>query len=205
GFASLGSRAAHDQSHPSALRGRRDPRQGGGRGQAAVGEAPLQSGHAHTRLSRRPHLGGRSLDVVRRPAPDSRLRLPLVDAAGECGVPGGRPFAAEDRRGRPRSIARGEVRRRIAFWLVLLAAWGAAGVASANPSEDLARGRSQFERGQYRKVVDLLSPQLYPRILLHDDEEIKEAHYLLGVSQFFLEHRDLARQEFTALLFLDPK
>jgi hypothetical protein len=80
-----------------------------------------------------------------------------------------------------------------------------AGAAAANPSQDLARARSQFERGQYQKVVDALAPQLYPRALLREEDELKEAHYLLGVAQFFLDRRDKARQEFVALLYLDPR
>ena len=86
---------------------------------------------------------------------------------------------------------------------VLLFLW--VGVAAANPSQDLALARSQFERGQYRKVVDVLTPQLYPRPQLREEDELKEAHYLLAVAHFFLDQRDKARQEFTALLFLDPK
>ena len=87
---------------------------------------------------------------------------------------------------------------------LLLVFW-AAGLASANPSQDLALARSQFERGQYKKVIDVLTPQLYPRVQLREEDELKEAHYLLGVAHFFLDHRDKARQEFTALLFLDPR
>ncbi len=92
------------------------------------------------------------------------------------------------------------MRRLIPLWLLLLA-----GAAAANPTQELALARSQFERGQYQKVVDALAPQLYPRALLRDDDELKEAHYLLGAAQFFLDRRDKARQEFIALLYLDPK
>ena len=93
------------------------------------------------------------------------------------------------------------MRRRLIALALLV--WG--GAAAANPTQDLARARSQFERGQYQKVVELLAPQLYPHTLLRDDDELKEAHYLLAVAEFFLDHRDKSRQEFVALLYLDPQ
>ncbi len=71
---------------------------------------------------------------------------------------------------------------------------------AANPSQELVRARSDFEKGDYKKVVETLTSA----IALLGDEDQKEAHYLLGTAQFYLGHRDDARREFTALLFADP-
>lgn len=88
---------------------------------------------------------------------------------------------------------------RLALLAVLLHAVPA-GAASAQ----LALARSQFAHGEYRKVVDTLEHELYPQAHITDEEELKEARYLLGTAQFFLDHRDKAREEFTKLLYLDP-
>lgn len=71
-------------------------------------------------------------------------------------------------------------------------------------SFQLARARAEFERGEYQRVADTLAPELYPKNKIPTVTELKEAHYLLGSSYFYLNRQDLARQEFTALLFLDP-
>lgn len=86
---------------------------------------------------------------------------------------------------------------------LLVTASGAAG-AAPSPSFQLARARAEFERGDYQKVAVSLAPELYPKNKIMNIDELKEAHYLLGCSYFFLNRQDLARQEFTALLFLDP-
>ena len=92
--------------------------------------------------------------------------------------------------------------------VLALLVWSAlAPTASAAPpaaSFQLARARAEFERGEYQRVVTALVPELYPKNNISNIAELKEAHYLLGSSYFFLNRQDLARQEFTALLFLDP-
>jgi len=93
--------------------------------------------------------------------------------------------------------------RLIALSLLLLGLL-ASPAGAVQPNDDVAVARAEFERGEYHKVVSTLTPQLYPRTLIRDEEKLKEAHYLLGVSHYYLAHRDLARQEFIALLYLDP-
>jgi hypothetical protein len=81
----------------------------------------------------------------------------------------------------------------------------AAGAALAAPASfQLARARAEFERGEYQRVVDTLAPELYPKLKITNTDELKDAHYLLGSAYFFLNRTELARQEFTALLFIDP-
>jgi len=70
-------------------------------------------------------------------------------------------------------------------------------------SPPLAVARSEFAHNEWKKVVDSLAPAL-AQSRISDGEELKEAHYLLGTSYYFLDRPDLARQEFTSLLFLDP-
>jgi hypothetical protein len=94
--------------------------------------------------------------------------------------------------------------RLTARFLVVLALLGMAAPADAASSAQLALARSQFAHGEYKKVVDTLEPALYPLAHISDEDELKEAHYLLGTSYFFLDRQEPARQEFTALLFLDP-
>jgi hypothetical protein len=79
-----------------------------------------------------------------------------------------------------------------------------ANVAAAAPSQRLARARAEFERGEFRSVVESLEPELYPMTLIVDRDELIEARYLLGVAHFYLRDNDKARREFQALLFLDP-
>jgi hypothetical protein len=76
--------------------------------------------------------------------------------------------------------------------------------AWATPSRELARARAEFDRGQYQTVVETLGPQLYPRMLIRDEKELIEAHYLLGVAYFYTDRPDQARRELTALLYVDP-
>src|SRR5262249_46219973 len=106
---------------------------------------------------------------------------------------------------------RGQVRRVVAALTacaVLVVAFLplGAGAAPATPPAtfQLARARAEFERGEYQRVVDSLAPEIYPKNKIVNAEALKEAHYLLGSSYFFLGRQELARQEFTALLFLDP-
>ncbi|MFH0902595.1 MAG: hypothetical protein V2A73_18350, partial [Pseudomonadota bacterium] len=89
--------------------------------------------------------------------------------------------------------------------LVLTLGVGARTVNASGPSENLSRARGEYERGEYQRTIDILYPLLYPRALFRNEGEIKEAHFLLGVSHFYLDQRNQAQRELTALLFLDPE
>jgi len=75
--------------------------------------------------------------------------------------------------------------------------------AAANPSQDVARARGEFNQGNYKDVIGLLVPQLYPKPRISDDE-LKEARYLLAEAYFFSNQQDKAEEQFVALLFIDP-
>jgi hypothetical protein len=77
-------------------------------------------------------------------------------------------------------------------------------VAAANPSQDVARARGEFNQGNYKQVIELLVPQLYPKPLIAEEKELKEARYLLAESYFFVDQRDKSEEQFVALLFIDP-
>ncbi len=79
-----------------------------------------------------------------------------------------------------------------------------AALAAANPSQDVARARGEFDQGNYKDVIGLLVPQLYPKPLIGDEGELKEARYLLAEAYFFSDQREKSEEQFVALLFIDP-
>lgn len=91
------------------------------------------------------------------------------------------------------------MRRRVGLLALALALWPL--VAGAAPTQSLARARAEFERGEYKQVLKTLTTEV---AMLHEEGDLKEAHYLLGVAYFYTRNREMARQEFTALLYLDP-
>lgn len=101
---------------------------------------------------------------------------------------------------------------RPALACLLLCAWLGAPVAAAapgastetDPTEDLRRARAIYDRGDYDEVVRILYPLLYPQSRGLNPSELKDAHRYLGISNFYLERRGQAKQEFVALLYLDP-
>lgn len=77
-------------------------------------------------------------------------------------------------------------------------------LAVAGPSEEYQRGRTAFLRGEYQRAIATLHPLLYPELRLESEEEVIQAHRLLGVSYLFEKQPESARKEFRNLLELDP-
>lgn len=77
-------------------------------------------------------------------------------------------------------------------------------LAVAGPSEEFQRGRTAFLRGEYQRAITTIQPLLYPELRLESEEEVIQAHRLLGVSYLFEKQPDTARKEFRKLLELDP-
>jgi hypothetical protein len=77
-------------------------------------------------------------------------------------------------------------------------------LALAGPSEEFERGRTAFLRGEYQRAIKTLTPLLYPELRLESEEEVIQAHRLLGVSYLFENKPDQARVEFRKLLELAP-
>jgi hypothetical protein len=77
-------------------------------------------------------------------------------------------------------------------------------LALAGPSEEFERGRTAYLRGEYQRAIKTLHPLLYPDLRLESEEEVVQAHRLLGVSYLFEHQPDQARAEFRKLLELAP-
>jgi hypothetical protein len=77
-------------------------------------------------------------------------------------------------------------------------------LALTGPSEEFQRGRTAFLRGEYQRAIKTLTPLLYPELRLESEDEVIQAHRLLGVSHLFEHQPDQARVEFRKLLELAP-
>lgn len=79
-----------------------------------------------------------------------------------------------------------------------------AAVVPVTPAEAFERGRIAFGRGEWQRAITTLRPLLYPEVQLENDEQVVQAHRMLGVAHLFEGQRDEARQELTKLLELRP-
>jgi hypothetical protein len=75
---------------------------------------------------------------------------------------------------------------------------------AANPSQDFARGRTAFNRGEYARAIELLRPLLYPETRLESEAEIASAHRMLGVAHLYERQNAEATDEFRKFLQLRP-
>jgi hypothetical protein len=76
---------------------------------------------------------------------------------------------------------------------------------AAAPAEEFQRGRNAFDRGEFKRVVEIIRPLLYPEIRLPYQNLIVQAHRILGVSYLFERRQDEARSEFRKLLQISPE
>jgi hypothetical protein len=93
---------------------------------------------------------------------------------------------------------------------------GQVSIGHAAATNELAKARAEYARSQYQRTVDLLVPVLGdPRQIAGlTDEDVIEAHKLLGLSYFFLSQTakvddrpkllENAGIQFASLLFIDP-
>jgi len=89
--------------------------------------------------------------------------------------------------------------------IVVLLLFQAAPQAVPSPAADeLRRGKTSFDRGEYGRAIEILRPLLYPEIRLESEGQIVQAHRMLGVAELFQGHSDAAAQEFRRLLQLRP-
>ena len=72
------------------------------------------------------------------------------------------------------------------------------------PAEELQRGKNAFDRGEFKRAVEIVRPLLYPELRLHSDSQIVVAHRILGVSYLFEKQQVAATGEFRKLLQLRP-
>jgi hypothetical protein len=72
------------------------------------------------------------------------------------------------------------------------------------PTEELQRGRNAFDRGEFKRALEIVHPLLYPEIRLPSENQIEQAHRILGVSYLFEKEQDKAAVEFRKLLQISP-
>jgi hypothetical protein len=72
------------------------------------------------------------------------------------------------------------------------------------PAEELQRGKNSFDRGEFRRAVEIVHPLVYPEIRLQSQHQIIQAHRILGVSYLFEKQQEAAAGEFRKLLQLSP-
>jgi hypothetical protein len=79
-----------------------------------------------------------------------------------------------------------------------------AGAAAATPAQELDDAREQFRAGKFGDAAKALNYLLYPNPRLSQDDDLIEAHVLLGVSAFETGDRKTATRELEEALFLNP-
>ena len=72
------------------------------------------------------------------------------------------------------------------------------------PSEQFDRAKVAYDRNEYARVIALVRPLLYPSIQLNSQEQVVEAHRLLGIAFFKTRDETQAEREFSILLNSNP-
>lgn len=92
------------------------------------------------------------------------------------------------------------MRRQVTLALLLASA-----TALAGPTEDLNKARDAYRVKDCATVIKSAEPLIYPRSQLANSYDIVEARLLLGLCYYEGNRREDARQEFEALLALEPE
>ncbi len=91
------------------------------------------------------------------------------------------------------------MRRQVTLALLLVST-----TAVAGPTEDLNKARDAYRLKDCATVIKSTEPLIYPRSQLANSYDIVEARLLLGLCYYDGNRREDARQEFEALLALQP-
>jgi hypothetical protein len=75
---------------------------------------------------------------------------------------------------------------------------------TVSPAEEFQRGKNAFDRGEFKRAVEIVRPLLYPELRLPSEHQIVQAHRILGVSYLFEKQQAAATGEFRKLLQLSP-
>lgn len=94
-------------------------------------------------------------------------------------------------------------RSRVRFLLLIVA--GCCGVARAAPRDDLRDAENAYLYGDYRRVIEKVTPLIEPDIRLVDLDDQARAYELLGLAHFYLHEEQKARRVFERLIRLDPQ
>ena len=76
--------------------------------------------------------------------------------------------------------------------------------ATPAPTDELQRGKNAYDRGEFARAVEIIRPLLYPEIRLQSDNQMVQAHRILGVACLFEKQQDEAAGEFRKLLQIAP-
>lgn len=76
--------------------------------------------------------------------------------------------------------------------------------ASATPATELERARQSFSSRDWQTAIPVLTALLYPVLQLVRQEDVVEAHVLLGAAHFETQNRKRAQEEFEKALQLEP-
>ncbi len=93
----------------------------------------------------------------------------------------------------------------LALSIAAAGATASVGAAFASPSDEFAEAREVFRGGEYEQAIPLLSSLLYPQSRLTRQEDLAEAHLLLGVAYYETGRLAPAEREFEEALFVDPE
>lgn len=94
---------------------------------------------------------------------------------------------------------------------LLLVVWPLLGVAQAQGTAADPVGRAYqaaqqaYQRGRYRRVIQLLRPLVVPKTLINSREKLLSAHKLLALSYVFEKDIPAAESSFGAILAEDPQ
>ncbi|HEY3360144.1 MAG TPA: hypothetical protein VGQ83_43230 [Polyangia bacterium] len=95
------------------------------------------------------------------------------------------------------------MRRLVLTWVALLVPLATA-AQGLDPVSQFNAGRRAYEKKEYARALGYIRPLLYPNILLGAEEQIVDAHRVLGVSRFMTDDREAAKREFVSLLGYRP-
>jgi hypothetical protein len=72
------------------------------------------------------------------------------------------------------------------------------------PTEEFQRGRNAFDRGEFKRAIEIVHPLLYPEIRLPSEHLIVQGHRILKISYLYERQPEEAAVEFRKLLQISP-
>lgn len=95
--------------------------------------------------------------------------------------------------------------RSMVAWLLVIAHLTSGTMLSqASESPEIETAARAYEQGDYKKVIRIVHPLLYPSIRLGSQDSLIRAYRYLGVSYLFENKKDHAEKQFLAILSMVP-
>ncbi len=95
-------------------------------------------------------------------------------------------------------------RRFVVIMVIFASQWMSIRSFAATPERILEEAERAYGRSNFKKVIKMLSPLLYPKIRFNQQEQLIQAYKLLGISYVFEKNKNEAEKQFLALLSLRP-